>query len=85
MSSISNKSIDGRYYSKASFLKYNELGLIDTGESPCCIGPELALQNFLKSTNFNQCKSIVKTGDGKTQKVCVWIKVDVIFKSFSQD
>lgn len=71
---------DGRYYAKVSFLNFEELGLIDTGASISCIGSDLAKSNFHKFPNFSNCKSLVKTADGATQKVIGWLSVDLKFR-----
>lgn len=80
ISTIFSNPQDMRYYAKVSFLGFDEYGLLDTGANISCIGGELAKTNFSKFPKFSQCKSYVKTADGKCQKVLGWIDVNISFK-----
>lgn len=73
-----------RYYAKISFLGYNELGLLDTGASICCLGSDLATKQFNNLPNYTKCKSFVKTADGSPQTVTGWIDLDITFRNQSK-
>lgn len=81
VSSIISNPKDMRYYAKVSFLDFDELGLLDTGANVSCVGGELACTDFSKYSNFNKCKTYVKTADGNTQKVLGWLHVEISFKN----
>lgn len=81
ISAIISNPEDLRYYAQVSFLKFHELGLIDTGANVSCIGSDLASIDFHNVPNFIKCKSYVKTADGSPQTVLGWLDTEVTFKS----
>lgn len=84
ISAIISNQKDMRYYAKISFLGYNELGLLDTGASICCLGSDLATKQFNNLPNYTKCKSFVKTADGSPQTVNGWIDLDITFRNQSK-
>lgn len=60
VSAIISDPKDLRYYSKVSFLEFEELGLLDTGANVSCIGSELALTDFSQYSWYTKCKFNVK-------------------------
>lgn len=81
ISTITESAGDERFYAKVSFLKYQELGLLDSGANVSCIGSDLALKDFSEFREFHQLKSCVRTADGKHQKVLGYLDVDITFKN----
>lgn len=84
ISTIISFANDKRLYAKVSFLSFQEYGLLDTGANVSCVGSDLALNDFSKYEFFYECKSYVKTADGKTQKTLGCLNVDVTFRKETQ-
>lgn len=80
VSSVLDKPSDMRPYTEVVLFGENILGLLDTGASLSCIGSKVAKQYIESGRPYRKLNSVVKTADGRSQKIYGCVETLVSFK-----